>query len=125
MCSVWGYSRLSLDPLGGKLFSLVEQKAGPLIGRFDSQNISNFLLAAATLEKQLSEDFLDKMARQAILRMPQASPQGISNLLWACARLTKTSPVNGELFRSAVSRTAEVNLWKATWIQCCVCCMQD
>lgn len=87
---------------------MVEQKAEPLIGRFDSQNVSNFLLAAATLEKPISEELLEKLGRQAILKMPQATPQGISNLLWAFARLTKVSPAGGDLFRSALSRASEV-----------------
>ena len=108
-CRIWGYSRLQLDPLGGKLFNLVVQKAEPVISQFDSQNVSNFLLAAATLEKPLPEDFLDRIARQATLKMPQASPQGISNLLWAYAKLTKVSPLGGDLFRSALSRASEVH----------------
>ena len=109
-CRVWAYSRLSLDPLSGKLFKLVERKAEPIIGRFDSQNVSNFLLAAATLEKTISEEMLNKLARQAILKMPQATPQGIANLLWAFGKLTKVSPAGGDLFRSALSRTSEVKL---------------
>ena len=88
----------------------MEQKAEPLISRFESQNVSNFLLAAATLEKEFSEEMLEKLAKQAILKMPQATPQGISNLLWAFAKLTKVSPVGGDLFRSALSRASEVRM---------------
>lgn len=78
-----------------------------MISRFDFQNISNFMLAAATLGKTLSEEFLEAMARQAVLKMSQATPQGIANLLWAFARLTDVSPMNGDLFRSALSRASE------------------
>jgi len=99
---------MGIDPLGGKLFKLIEQKCEPLLHQFSSQNLSNFLIAAVLLEKPLSERFLDNLAKQAVLQMPRATPQGVANLLWSIAKLTNASPLEGDLFRSGISTALEV-----------------
>ena len=45
---------------------------------------------------------------QVVLKMPEASPQGVSNSLWAFAKLTGASPLQGDLFRAGYSRALEV-----------------
>jgi len=99
---------MGADPLGGKLFALIQQKCAPLVPQFASQNISNFLIAAVLLGKPLAPPLLEGLARQAVLQMPRASPQGVANLLWAFAKLTDESPLGGDLFRSGVSTALEV-----------------
>ena len=105
---MWGYSRLGINPLGGRLFEAVTAAATPLLGQFSSQNVANLMLAAATLRQPLPEPFLEAVAQRAVLTMPQATPQGVGNLLWAFARLAKESPLKGDLMRSGLNRAAEV-----------------
>ena len=105
---MWGYSRLGINPLGGRLFEAVTAAATPLLGQFSSQNVANLMIAAATLRQPLPEPFLEAVAQRAVLTMPQATPQGVGNLLWAFARLAKESPLKGDLMRSGLNRAAEV-----------------
>lgn len=105
---MWGYSRFGPSPLVTELFDAAVKVFEPQIQQAEVQTLSVMMLAAATLEHQLPASFLDAVARQAVLKMPQATQQGASNLLWSFAKLSNVSPLGGDLFRSALGRNMEV-----------------
>lgn len=45
---------------------------------------------------------MEQIAEAALLSMPRADPQGVSNLLWSCATL-RVNPLSGQLFRAALA----------------------
>ena len=98
---------MGIDPLGGKLFSLIQQKCAPMVPRFTSQNISNFLIAAVLLDKPLPPPLLNALARQAVLQMPRASPRGIYRTLCRLCKNASLGPLFGENSNSFESGAPE------------------
>lgn len=104
---MWAFSRLGLNPLDGDLMDAALAALRPQLSKTPLKSLSILMVSAATVDHRLSEELLTAIAEQAVLKMPQASAQGASNLLWSFARLSGTSPFRGDLFRSGISRAIE------------------
>lgn len=93
----------------GRLFELIDKQCLPLLSSFEAQNLANLMVAAANLDHELPEEVYTAIAQECTLKMPKANAQGVSNILWAFAKLKQESPLGGDLFRSAFARIPEVS----------------
>ncbi len=72
----------------GRIQAVAEEALKPgRLQTFKAQQIANILWGYATLQWDPGEPFMTAMAEQLIARQNTVTPQGISNSVWAMAKL--------------------------------------
>ncbi|BDA42502.1 probable RAP domain-containing protein, chloroplastic at C-terminar half [Coccomyxa sp. Obi] len=103
---LWAFSRIRagqpLSPAQVAMVDAVFAVAPKVLPDASFQNIANLAYALAILNHRAPPELLTKIAEAALLRMPSATSHGVSNLLWAYAKLG-LNPLGGQLFRNAVA----------------------
>jgi hypothetical protein len=86
--TAFSLSRISAAPPPVSFLDALRDHAQPLLSAFNTQELSNILLAFARLTYHPGPLFLDAVAAQALLLLPRFTPQGLCNACNALAKLT-------------------------------------
>lgn len=89
----WALGTLRVNP-GPRLSAQLLAAAGSNLGKFQAVELAQYGWGLASLHLRVEEAWL-KPWRKAVVRvLPQVTPQGLSMLLWATARLSETQQLS-------------------------------